>query len=80
MFTPLPNEPDFIYVSLLNDGTNCWRPVEAVQINKNIYRITNPSIEDEQWQFETGDVVRCRERVSPNNELFLEAYELAPQD
>jgi hypothetical protein len=69
-----------IYVALLDEGTDCWRPVDAVQLNKDTYRIVNPPIEDERWQFESGDVVHCRERVFADGELLLEAFELASSD
>jgi hypothetical protein len=81
MLEHLSNKPErVIHVALLNDGTECWRPVDAVQIDEDVYRILTPSIEDEEWLFNTGDVVRCRARLSFDGKPFLEAYELAPQD
>ena len=53
-----------IYVYLNDEGTGCWRPVEAVHLGKDEYRIVseNTDPEDEHWQFLTNDVVRCEER------------------
>jgi hypothetical protein len=50
-----------IYVYLNGEGTDVWRPVKAVHLRENIYRIEpmNKNPEDETWQFATGDVVRC---------------------
>ena len=76
----LESKSETIYVSLLDEGTDVWRPVEAVQVDKNSYRITSPSIDDESWQFGTGSLVRCRERFSEETgSLFLEAYELVAE-
>ena len=55
------NESTEIFVYLLDEDVDCWRPVEAVPIRKDLYEIisVNPNPEDENWQFTTGDVVRC---------------------
>jgi hypothetical protein len=50
-----------IYVYLLDEGVDCWRPIDAVKRGDNLYEIVskNPDPEDEKWEFSTGDVVRC---------------------
>jgi hypothetical protein len=50
-----------IYVKLLNEGTNVWRPVKAVQVLDKVYRIIseNSDPDDEKWAFSTGDLVWC---------------------
>ena len=50
-----------IYVYLLDEGTDVWRPVKAIQVRQNLYKIVseNRASEDENWQFSTGDLVRC---------------------
>ena len=50
-----------IYVYLLDEGVDVWRPVKAVHIRDTVYKIVseNPALEDEKWQFSTGDLVRC---------------------
>lgn len=52
-----------IYVYLEDEGTDVWRPVQALRLEDNLFQIVeeNPDPEDEHWQFCTGDVVRCRE-------------------
>ena len=54
-----------IYVYLLDENIDTWRPVEAEHLGGDRYRITsvNASPEDEHWQFNNGDVVRCSNRV-----------------
>lgn len=53
-----------IYVYLLDEGTDVWRPVKAIQVKENIYKIlsANPDPEDEIWQFNKGDFVRCESK------------------
>jgi len=52
-----------IYVALLNESIDCWRPVEAIKEGENRYRIVSvPSDATEEWQFTNGDVVECETR------------------
>jgi hypothetical protein len=49
-----------IYVGLLEEGIDCWRPVQAEQVASNIYRIADQDIpRDELWEFKPGDLVYC---------------------
>jgi hypothetical protein len=50
-----------IYVALLDEGVDVWRPVRAEQLSSNLYRILAQSYDRavESWQFEPGDVVVC---------------------
>ncbi len=50
-----------IYVLLLNEGIDVWRPVQAEHLHGNIYRIMAQQYDrtTELWQFEPGDVVLC---------------------
>jgi hypothetical protein len=51
---------DTIYVALLDEGIDCWRPVNAVQVGADVYRIVDqPVPEDELWEFGPGEEVRC---------------------
>ena len=52
-----------IYISLLDEGSPCWRPVDAEFVRDDHYKIksVNSAPEDEHWQFATGTVVRCEE-------------------
>jgi hypothetical protein len=48
-------------VSLKDEGTDVWRPVDAKRIEADIFLIPDETIvpEDETWQFQPGTVVRC---------------------
>lgn len=50
-----------IYVALLEENVDVWRPVQAEQLRDGIYRILDqPYDRDiESWQFEPGDLVFC---------------------
>ena len=50
-----------IYVRLLDEGVDCWRPVTAERVRDDIYRIVGaaPDPEDEKWEFFVGQLVRC---------------------
>jgi hypothetical protein len=53
-----------IYVALLDEGTDCWRPVEATDLGDSIFRIADQEIpEDEVWEFRPGEIVRCHEHA-----------------
>jgi hypothetical protein len=53
-----------IYVYLLDEGTDVWRPVDATCIKGDTYQINPESAipETETWQFLPGDIVRCEEQ------------------
>jgi hypothetical protein len=53
-----------IYVRLLNEEVDVWRPVTAEALGGERYRIIseNTDPEDEKWEFETGNVVHCVEK------------------
>jgi len=67
-----------IYVSLLNEGTDVWRPVTAEQLRDDVYRIIGeaPDSDDEEWEFAPGDIVRCRKQKLSGNDCLV-AYEAA---
>jgi hypothetical protein len=50
-----------VYVRLLDEGTDVWRPVLATPLG-DMYRLEGPKPDDERWQFEPGALVRCTER------------------
>jgi hypothetical protein len=49
---------DTIYVYLLDEGVDGWRPVEGL-VESAGYRITGSEPEGENWQFKPGSLVRC---------------------
>ena len=69
-----------IYVALLNEGVEVWRPVQAERLTGNTYRIANQPYDRsiETWQFEPGDTVLC-EMVETINGPLLAATRKAAQ-
>ena len=65
-----------IYVALLDEGVDCWRPVEAIHKHDDIYTITspNPDPDDEHWEFSHGDDVRCKMHTFSGGGTHLTAY------
>ena len=57
-----------IYVALIDEGTESYRPVIAEKIDEKTFRIVskNKDPEDEKWEFNTGDVVVCYEKELMN--------------
>jgi hypothetical protein len=51
-----------VYVALLDEGTDCWRPVQAEHMSGDVYRLCGPKHEDEVWEFQPGELVRCKPR------------------
>ena len=51
-----------IYVKLLDEGTDVWRPIQAIDMGNNIFTILsteNYDLEDETWEFLPKSIVRC---------------------
>jgi hypothetical protein len=50
-----------IYVALLDEGVEVWRPVLAVRRAEGLFEIIsrNDSPETESWEFPSGSLVRC---------------------
>jgi hypothetical protein len=66
-----------IYVGLLGEGTNLWRPVSAEQVRDDVFRILGTQPTGETWQFTPGNLVRCRQHIFAGGEAGLIAYEKA---
>jgi hypothetical protein len=51
-----------IYVPLLDEGVDVWRPVKARRLANDDYLILDQDYDRsvEAWAFEPGTVVRCR--------------------
>ena len=69
-----------IYVALLGEGVDVWRPVQAEHLHNNVYRILNQPYDraTESWQFEPGDQVLC-EQVESSEGIILAATQKADQ-
>ncbi len=64
-----------IYVELLNEGIEVWRPVEALHLKDDIYQITSIKDDpDEEWKFVSGEIVHCKSRVFSDGTEAITAY------
>ena len=53
-----------IFVPLLDEAVQAWRPVEAELLPDSLYRIITKNDEGkERWRYNAGQVVRCEARV-----------------
>ena len=65
-----------IFVALLDEGAEVWRPVEARPLGGESYEILGPVPADERWQFTPGQRVLCREKAFSDGSKGLVAYEV----
>jgi hypothetical protein len=68
-----------IYVPLLNEGTDVWKPVTAEPISRAIYRIVSesPDSDTEEWVYGPGQEVAVEEHVFQQGERGLVAVSAA---
>jgi hypothetical protein len=64
-----------VYVALLDEGTDCWRPVQAEHMSGDVYRLCGPKHEDEAWEFQPGELVRCKPRRFSGGAEEMAAFE-----
>jgi hypothetical protein len=67
-----------IYVALLGEGTTVWRPVAAEPVGPGAFRLLGPVPPGESWQFQPGEVVRCREYVFSDGSRVWVAEPMPP--
>jgi hypothetical protein len=65
-----------IYMPLLDEGTDVWRPVEAVREGDG-YLVLGPMPSEETWKFAPGTVVRCEFRVFSDGTRDLVAVDIS---
>lgn len=63
-----------IFVRLLDEGVDVWRPVQAQRLRADIYRILDQPYdrETERWEFTPGDEVVC-ELIDSSDDRILAA-------
>lgn len=73
-------QTETIYVALLNEAAEAWRPVVAARRSGGRYEILsrNDDPDDEQWQFPPGSLVRCEERSLPQGRFLVAVEASAP--
>ncbi|HEX5467316.1 MAG TPA: hypothetical protein VFW92_11645 [Candidatus Limnocylindrales bacterium] len=62
-----------IFVRLIDEAVEVWRPVEAVHLDGNVYQIAEQPYDRsiEKWEFEPGDEVICMPRESPEGRILV---------
>ena len=63
-----------IYIKLLDEGSDAYRPVIAEKIDKNIYKISDGNSydsEDETWEFIPGTIVWVERKKLSNENLLV---------
>ena len=69
---------EVIYVPLLEEGTDCWRPVHADHVRDDVYEITvEQEPAGERWAFPPRALVRCRQHRFADGATGLVAFERA---
>ncbi|REF89238.1 hypothetical protein DES32_0457 [Methylovirgula ligni] len=54
--------PITIFMPLIDEGVDVWRPVQAQPLENACYFVLGPMPDDEKWEFPPGAVVRCEMR------------------
>jgi len=69
-------EIETIYIALLNEGTEVWRPVKARSIGNELYRIigVEEDVSDEIWEYQAGAIVKCKRKQFNDGEVGLVAF------
>lgn len=70
-----PDETDAItvYVRLLDEATDVWRPTKAVKVGEGLYRLLAPldyDKLDEEWEFPPGTVVAGQAKSGSDGEFL----------
>ena len=59
------NMNDQIYIALMDEGIDAWRPVPALRLEVDTYVVLRPDDYDpsfEKWQFPPGTLVICEQK------------------
>jgi hypothetical protein len=46
-----------IYMALLDEGVDVWRPVQVERLESGRYLVLGPVPDDEKWEFPPGSIV-----------------------
>jgi hypothetical protein len=70
----MTNEPTTVFVRLVDEGTQVYRPSPATHISGPVFRLGMPDgydPDDEQWEFPPGSTVRCEKRTLDGSEVMV---------
>jgi hypothetical protein len=67
-----------IFVKLMDEAVDVWKPVMAVHVRDSIYLISAPDDDscEESWQFQPGEAVVC-EQIPAEDGTMLAAVRLS---
>jgi hypothetical protein len=60
-----------VYVALLGEGTQTWRPVPARRMDDSTYELLGIVPSQEEWQFMPGQTVECEKRSLSDGEALV---------
>lgn len=63
-----------IYIRLLNEGTEVFRPAAAKPIGSHFFKVlptSNYNEEDEVWEFVPGSLVECERRQLGGDDVLV---------
>lgn len=63
-----------IYIQLVNEGTEVWRPTKGLKLEGDLYKIlktNNYNSEDENWEFKPGSIVKCKFRIISGSKCLV---------
>lgn len=60
-----------IYIKLLDEGTDVYRPVKALKVEKGEYKILDTQPKDELWEFKSGELVVCVHKKLEGEKLLV---------
>ena len=77
---PIPpsGKETLIYVTLVGEGLNVLRSVRAEHLGRDFYRIIDSVPEGESWEYQPGQVVRCKKKNLSSGKALV-AIEEAPR-
>jgi hypothetical protein len=59
---PVAGKETMIYIALVGEGLNVLRSVRAEHLGRDFYKIVEPMPEGETWEYQPGQVVRCKKK------------------
>jgi len=62
---------------LLQEGTECWRPVQATPIADDVFKVVDQIPEGEIWAYAPFSRVRCRDKVFSDGRVGLAIFAYA---
>jgi hypothetical protein len=69
-----------VFVALVHEGVDSWRPVEARHLREDQYLLGGAIPDGEVWEFQPGETVRCRERIFQGGATGLVAFARVRRD